>query len=293
MMNWLNSALEDLAALPAALWFVLGGIVLLAAALPILAKKNAPRWALVSCGVLLLAGAVAAAALILPHTEADLESGGTTAAAWLYSPAFWTAVLCVLGLVLLVLLLRRTRWTVRMLSTGALCIAASFILDCITLYHLPQGGGIRPAAMLPVLFYAWVYGVGPGIAAGVAHGLLTMVTGVYVIHPLQFLLDYIFPFAALGLAGLFRGENKLPAAMIFACFVRFLMHFLSGWIYFGSYAPVGQSAILYSFLYNGGYMLINTLICVAVALIPPVKRVLLRLRRKCLADSEKESEKQI
>ena len=149
---------------------------------------------------------------------------------------------------------------------------------------MPQGGGINPAAMLPVMFFAWTYGVIPGITAGIVHGLLGMIAGAYVIHPLQFLLDYIFPFAMLGLAGVFKGQKSFVWGMILACFMRFVMHFLSGYVYFGSYAPEGQSAFAYSVIYNGSYMLPNTLICIAVYLIPPVTKMLDKLRRQWSAN---------
>ena len=48
---------------------------------------------------------------------------------------------------------------------------------------------------------------------------------------------------------------------------RFVCSFLSGWIIWGSYAPEGQPAWLYSLLYNGGYMLPNALICTVVIVV--------------------------
>jgi len=35
---------------------------------------------------------------------------------------------------------------------------------------------------------------------------------------------------------------------------RFVMHFLSGVVFFGQYAPAGTSAALYSFIYNITYI---------------------------------------
>lgn len=280
MSTWWSTLVEKFSELPAATWYVLGLMVVLGVALIVMSVKKAPKPAIVAVSALLLAALVAACYLTIPTVTADLESGGVTTASWLYSPAFWSVIVCLVGLALLVALLRKTQWTVKMLASGALCIALSFILDCITLYKLPQGGGINPAAMLPVMFFAWTYGVIPGLAAGVIHGLLGMIAGAYVIHPLQFLLDYIFPFAALGLAGLFRSDKGFPFGILLACFVRYLMHFLSGWVYFGSYAPEGQSAFVHSLGYNASYMVPNTIICLVVYLIPPVTRMLQKLRRQ-------------
>jgi thiamine transporter len=278
MSIWWNNFIEKIAGLPSAAWGVLALIVALGVTLIIMGRKRAPKGVMIAISAVLLAALAAASYLALPIVTADLESGGVTTASWVYSPAFWAGIVCVVGIAALVMLLRKTRWSTKMLSAGALCVALSFILDCITLYKLPQGGAITPAAMLPVMFFAWTFGPLPGITAGVVHGLLGMITGAYVIHPLQFLLDYIFPFAMLGLAGLFRRDNQFSIGIIVACVARYVMHVLSGWVYFGSNAPVGQSPLAYSLIYNGTYMLPNTIICLVVAALPPIARMLKKLR---------------
>jgi thiamine transporter len=278
LSNWWRDLIEKFTELPGAVWYVLALLVIAGAALVVMVIKRAPKPALIALSAVLLVALVAAVYLTLPVVTPDLESGGVTTASWLYSPTFWAVAVCVLGVFTLIVLLRQTQWTTKMLAAGALCIALSFILDCLTLYKLPQGGGITPAAMLPVMFFAWTFGVVPGIAAGTVHGLLGMIAGAYVIHPLQFLLDYILPFAALGLAGVFKGKKSFPFGILLACSVRFLMHFLSGWVYFGSYAPPDQTAFAYSLGYNASYMVPNTIICLAVYLIPPVRRMLDRIR---------------
>jgi thiamine transporter len=45
------------------------------------------------------------------------------------------------------------------------------------------------------------------------------------------------------------------------------MHFLSGVLIFGSYAPEGQSAAVYSLIYNGSYMLPEMILTTLVAVI--------------------------
>ena len=49
--------------------------------------------------------------------------------------------------------------------------------------------------------------------------------------------------------------------------IRFVCSFLSGWIIWGVYAPEGQAPWLYSLVYNGGYMLPNTVLCAAVTVL--------------------------
>ena len=73
-------------------------------------------------------------------------------------------------------------------------------------------------------------------------------------------LDYVLAYGALGLAAIFnrRFTNRLTsilAGIVFTYGLRFLCHFLSGWLLFASYAPEGTPAWLYSLTYNGSYML--------------------------------------
>ena len=86
------------------------------------------------------------------------------------------------------------------------------------------------------------------------------------------LLDYLFAFTVLGLAGLFLPlfKNKLIGAAVGTAIcgaLRFLCSFLSGWLLWGSYAPKGWSVVYYSLIYNGSYMLPNIIIGVIVILI--------------------------
>ncbi len=189
-----------------------------------------------------------------------------------------TAYLALVGLVIfgfVLIVIKKQNFSARTLAIGAICVAISFVLSMITLYKMPQGGSITPASMLPIVMYGFAFGPAPGMIAGLAYGLLQIIQGAYIVHPVQFLFDYILPFTLLGASGFFRNKN-LIAAIIVACFLRFLMHFTSGVVFWGEYAPEGMSPYLYSTIYNGSYMLPETIICIVVALIPGVKKAFLR-----------------
>ena len=61
--------------------------------------------------------------------------------------------------------------------------------------------------------------------------------------------------------------------VIFAAFLRFLMHFISGIVLWSNFAAEGQTAVMYSLIYDGTYMLPTTilLVIVAVAIYSPLK----------------------
>ncbi|MGE4283906.1 MAG: energy-coupled thiamine transporter ThiT, partial [Clostridia bacterium] len=137
----------------------------------------------------------------------------------------------------------------RMIVYGGLCVALSFVLSYIRLYHWPQGGSVTPASMLPMFFFAVVFGPVAGIIAGTAYGFLQLIQDPYVVHWAQLFLDYPLAFGVMGLAGLYK--RSLAVGSIIGGFGRFFMHFLSGVVFFGSYAPEGMNVMLYSLTVNG------------------------------------------
>ena len=138
-----------------------------------------------------------------PETALKFEWQDISVSMWIT-----LAAILALGVVLFVISRQKKHWSARMLANAALCIALGFILSYIKLADFPQGGSVTLASMLPICLFAYAYGVGPGFLVGIAFGLIGMINGAYIIHPIQMLLDYPLPFAMLGLAGLFR--NRLP-----------------------------------------------------------------------------------
>lgn len=164
----------------------------------------------------------------------------------------------------------------RMIVYGSLSIALSFVLSYIRLYRLPQGGSITPASMLPMFLFSVTFGPIPGMIAGVAYGFLQFIQDFYFVHWAQLFIDYPLAFGALGLAGLYRKN------MIVACFIggfgRFLMHFLSGVIFFASFA--GDANVwLYSLIYNGSTIGVDVLICIVVAMLPQVQSTIKTIQK--------------
>lgn len=208
-----------------------------------------------------------------------------SASSSLDQPLEWNSVTLNVGVVLvcavllaaLGFLLRGLKLDTRTLVSASLCIALGFILSNLKFYQMPQGGSITPASMLPVMLFAWAFGPIPGIAAGVVYGALQLLQDFYVVHPAQLLLDYIFAFTALGLAGYFR-KNLLLGVLV-AGLTRFLFHFLSGLVFFGSFAPAGQSVFAYSLIYNASVVLPDTAICLIIAAIPGFRRSMERVFR--------------
>lgn len=181
----------------------------------------------------------------------------------------------VAALILAALLCNRkekTEFSSKSVTYAAICIAMSFALSFMRIVRLPQGGSITPASLLPLMIYAYMFGVRKGIFAGFVYGLLQALQDPTVLHPAQFLLDYPMAFAWIGLSGLFSQIKSLrnyPQVQFIlgssiAGLGRFFMHFLSGTFAFGAFAPEGTPAALYSFLYQAGYVLPDLAIALIV-----------------------------
>ena len=161
---------------------------------------------------------------------------------------------------------------VRTLTEGAIFVALAEILGFLPLYKLPWGGSID-FAMLPILVFCVRWGFGPGMLAACAHAILqTLFEGGIAIGWQSILGDFLIAYAVLGLAGLFRG--RFYVGTVVACTARFLVHYVVGATIWAEYMPetfFGMTMTtpwLYSALYNGAYMLPDTLIIlVAFALL--------------------------
>lgn len=189
------------------------------------------------------------------------------------------AGLIILGAVLYVIARDQRKWTTRMMANASLCIALAFILSYVKLYEMPQGGSVTLASMLPVFMFAYAYGVAPGLLIGFAYGLLQFVQGGWFVHPVQFLLDYPLAFAMLGFAGIAKKLpdqwGMIPGILLGTC-LRFFCAFLTGIFFWGDGAGE-QSVLVYSAVYNGTYLIPETIICLVFAMIPQIRRLVRQL----------------
>ena len=155
---------------------------------------------------------------------------------------------------------------------GGICISIAFVLSYIRILHLPQGGSITPASMLPLVLYSMVFGPVAGIIAGIAYGFLQLIQDMWVVNIAQLLLDYPLAFGCIGLAGLAPTSIKnlylrTSFAIVIAFVGRGIMHVVSGALFFGEYAPEGVSPFAYSLGYNGTFILGELIITLALALV--------------------------
>lgn len=168
---------------------------------------------------------------------------------------------------------------VKALTISALMVAAAIVLGQFKLFSMPQGGSVTPLSNLPIVLCAYYLGTRRGVTAGMCVGLLNLIFGPYVIHPLQMLVDYPLAFGALGLGGLMRNKkNGIVKGYIVGLIGRYAMAVLSGIVFFGSYAPKEFNAVTWSVWYNFTYLAAEGVITVIIVSIPTVKKTLEKLR---------------
>ena len=156
---------------------------------------------------------------------------------------------------------------------GAIFTAAALALSYL---KIPIGfafggfGGSIDLVMIPLIIYAVRRGTGWGVAAGLLFGTLKFfIGGGAAVNWQSMLLDYSLAYAAVGLAGLCRkSSHPLVLGALVGCAARFVIHYISGVTIYAVYMPESfmnmtmTTPAFYSLLYNGSYMLPNTVIAV-------------------------------
>lgn len=206
------------------------------------------------------------------------------------------------------------------LITSAMLIAVAAVIAYICgllPLRLPFGGSFTIASMLPLVIIAYMYGTLWGVLSAFVYSVVQILISYNTVSAffipdsdsytvlwkalLIIALDYIAAYTVVGLAGLCRGMKSKTAALSVGSLVgvslRYLVHIISGWIFYGEWAEwffskegvyeaFGKSflsvfsgqglALMYSVVYNGLYMIpeivITALVAVLVSRLPQIKK---------------------
>lgn len=187
---------------------------------------------------------------------------------------------------------------VRTLCECAIMVALATVLSMIKVYDAPYGGSVTLLSMAPIIVLSMMGGIKVGLAAGFANALVQLLLGLNNVAwvptawgiVLCIVLDYLLPFTALGLGGMFRRvrfTSKTAANTIFAALLgtvvvtgfRFLCHVVSGAViwyslnlewYAGDPAHIVHQygPWLFSLIYNATFMVPEILeTCIGVPLL--------------------------
>ena len=178
--------------------------------------------------------------------------------------------------------------TTKQIVFAAMAIAlATVIATVIKLPSLPNGGSVTLFSMLVVTMVGYWYGPFVGITAAVGFGILQFITGPYVVHPLQVVIDYPLAFGALGISGFFSGKkNGLLKGYVAGVLGRFFFASVSGLIFYTVYVESLEEnivAVWASLVYNMTYILPEAVITILLISIPAVKRALGKIKEMALS----------
>lgn len=168
---------------------------------------------------------------------------------------------------------------------AAVAMALGMITSFMKLFEAPMGGSVTLFSMLFICCIGYWYGLRTGLITGLAYGLLQLISDPYIISLPQMITDYLLAFGALGLSGLFcNKKNGLIKGYIAGVLGRYLFAFLSGLIFFASYAEgTGMSAPVYSLAYNGSYLGCEAAMTLIVLAIPAVNKAFARVKQMAVA----------
>ncbi len=195
-------------------------------------------------------------------------------------------VVAILALIAIALMIYKrkhnasTKITTRQLVFSAMAIALAMVTSMVKLMEMPMGGSVTLLSMLFIVLIAYWYGPVAGITTGMAYGLLQFVLEPIFYTLPQMLVDYPLAFGALGLAGFLHNKKfGLQIGYVLGVLGRFVFAFLSGVLFFASYAPEGMNPALYSTIYNGSYLLAEAVITLIIISLPPVHKALRHVKK--------------
>lgn len=197
-----------------------------------------------------------------------------------------TVVVLIIALIALALLLqpkevKSRKFTTKQLVFSAVAMALAIVTSMIKVFELPMGGSVTLLSMLFIVLIGYWYGPKAGLMTGFAYGLLQFVLEPVFYSIPQLIVDYPLAFGALGLSGFFSNKKYgLQIGYVVGILGRFVFAFLSGLLFFASYAEgTGMSAPVYSLVYNGSYIGLEGIITLVILCIPPVSNALARVKQ--------------
>ena len=211
--------------------------------------------------------------------------GGLTTAGYVIS--------IVAGVMLFVLALyfagkasQKKKMSTKQLVFCAAALALAIVTSYIKVFQMPWGGSVTLCSMLFIVLVANWYGVQTGVMVGLAYGILQFLQEPYVLSFFQVCCDYIFAFAALGVAGFFANKNKgLLKGYIVAILARGAFHALGGYLYWMDYMPDNfpkSLTAIYPIAYNYSYILAEGIVTVIIISIPAVSKALGTIKKTAI-----------
>ena len=200
----------------------------------------------------------------------------------LKAPSYILFVALVLALLAIVFLSKKESKKIqtKQLVFASVAMALAVVTSFIKFVNLPYGGSATLFSMFFICLIGYLYGTKIGLLTGVAYGFLQLIIDPSVYHPVQLLLDYPVAFGCLGLAGVFsKSRNGLIKGYLLGVIGRYIVHAISGYIFFIQWFPAETDPIVYTITYNASYIVPEALVTIIILLIPAFANGLKEVKR--------------
>ncbi len=141
-------------------------------------------------------------------------------------------------------------------------LSTALALSMIKFAQMPVGGSVSFSCLALILIGAR-HGFRVSLISGLLFGVLLLINGPTIAHPLQFILDYPLAYSSFGFAGIFIWNTPLKAvsATTLANIVRLHSHVVAGAVFFATDKATVTQAIIASYAYNLTHLLPETIAC--------------------------------
>ncbi|SHM59213.1 thiamine transporter [Anaerosporobacter mobilis DSM 15930] len=209
-------------------------------------------------------------------------TGNTDDGYALKAPSYVLFVALVLALLAIVFLSKKESKKIqtKQLVFASVAMALAVVTSFIKFVNLPYGGSATLFSMFFICLIGYLYGTKIGLLTGVAYGFLQLIIDPSVYHPVQLLLDYPVAFGCLGLAGVFsKSRHGLIKGYILGVVGRYIVHAISGYIFFIQWFPAETNPVVYTLTYNASYIVPEALVTIIILLIPAFTNGLKEVKR--------------
>lgn len=136
----------------------------------------------------------------------------------------------------------------------ALFYVLDFLANQLQLFKMPQGGTLG-LGVVALCLASYHLGWKKGLAVSLLSVLLQFMTGqMYIVSPMQFLLEYLFAFGIYGLCAMLPNISVVYTGIIVTNLLRLVFHTIAGVVYW-------ETALPASFAYNAWYMIPTMIVC--------------------------------
>ena len=165
----------------------------------------------------------------------------------------------------------KTKKSIYRIAECAVFIALAAALTYVEIQVGGLGGSIN-FVMIPLFIMCYRNGAKYSLVACTVFGFIKCILGGSLGYGLpSILLDYVLAYGVCGVAGFFKGKPKfIELAALLGCIARFGIHFISGITLYAITGPTAvegtnlvlSAPVLFSLVYNGLYMIPDTIIAV-------------------------------